>query len=74
MGSKVTLTWDGQDSPRVVDVAADERHRPTCPSGWQTAWMPLDWSQVPAGAWIKVVVAAADGRAAAEPLHVRMSA
>ncbi|WP_371781559.1 DUF4434 domain-containing protein [Streptosporangium subroseum] len=73
MGSKVTLTWDGQDSPRVVDVALTETP-PDLPIRMGTAWIPLDWSQVPAGAWIKISVAGADGRAAAETLHVRMNA
>ncbi|MFC7646067.1 hypothetical protein ACFQX6_39875 [Streptosporangium lutulentum] len=76
MGSKVTLTWDGQDSPKVVEVAGVNLTEPLpdLPVRMETAWIPLDWSQVLAGAWIKVSVATADGRAAAETLHVRAGA
>jgi hypothetical protein len=75
MGSKVTLTWDGQDSPRVVDVAGVNLTAPLpdLPIRMGTAWIPFDWSQVPAGAWIKVSVALPDGRAAAETLHIRIN-
>ncbi|OUC95340.1 DUF4434 domain-containing protein [Streptosporangium minutum] len=75
MGSKVTVTWDGQEAPKVVEVAGVDLSEPLpdLPTGMRTAWIPFDWTQVPDGAWVRVEVAAADGRAAAEALHVRIN-
>ncbi|MFF5210076.1 DUF4434 domain-containing protein [Streptosporangium sp. NPDC000396] len=74
MGSKVTVTWDGQESPRVVDVAGVNLSEPLpgLPARMATAWIPFDWTQVPQDAWARFEVAAPDGRTAAEPLHVRI--
>lgn len=74
MGSKVTITWEGQEEPRVVDVAGVNLTEPPpdLPVRMGTAWIPFDWTQVPEDTWVKVSVAAADGRAATETLHVRV--
>ncbi|MEU0478091.1 DUF4434 domain-containing protein [Streptosporangium sp. NPDC006013] len=74
MGSKVTITWEGQQEPRVVEVAGVNLTDlpPGLPVRMETAWIPFDWSQVPEDTWVQVLVTAADGRAASEPLHVRV--
>ncbi|MDP9863737.1 MULTISPECIES: DUF4434 domain-containing protein [Streptosporangium] len=76
MGSKVTITWDGQEAPKVVDVAGVDLTEPPpdLPARMTTAWVPFDWTQVPPGAWVRIEVAAPDGRAAAAPLHVLINA
>ncbi|GAA3108270.1 DUF4434 domain-containing protein [Streptosporangium carneum] len=75
MGSKVTITWDGQETPRVVEVAGVDLTPPPpdLPERIRTAWIPFDWTKVPPDAWIRLEVASPDGRAAAEPLHVRVN-
>ncbi|MGJ6963687.1 DUF4434 domain-containing protein [Streptosporangium sp. G11] len=74
MGSKVTITWEGQEEPRVVDVAGVNLTEPPpdLPVRMGTAWIPFDWTQVPDDTWVQVSVTAADGRAATEALHVRV--
>lgn len=74
MGSKVTITWEGQEEPRVIEVAGVNLNDPPpdLPTRMETAWIPFDWSQVPDDTWIKLSVAAADGRSATEPLRVRV--
>ncbi|GAA3142589.1 hypothetical protein GCM10010466_36930 [Planomonospora alba] len=76
MGGKVTITWEGQDAPRTVEIAGVGLSSPPpgTPDRMMTAWVPFDWTQVPAGAWARIEVAAPDGRTAAEPLHVRIDA
>ncbi|MGV9537658.1 DUF4434 domain-containing protein [Streptosporangium sandarakinum] len=75
MGAKVTLTWEGQETPKVVEVAGVNLNPPppNQPARMETAWIPFDWTQVPPGQWVEVEVAAPDGRAAAEALHVRVA-
>lgn len=74
LGSTVTVTWDGAPSPKAVEVTGVDLTEPPpdLPAGIRTAWIPFDWSRVPPGSWVKIEVAAPDGRAAAEPLHVRL--
>ncbi|WP_191896504.1 DUF4434 domain-containing protein [Planomonospora parontospora] len=74
LGGKVTITWEGQDAPRTAEVAGVNLAAPPpdTPDRLMTAWVPFDWTQVPAGTWVRIEVAAPDGRTAAEPLHVRI--
>ncbi|MFC4058519.1 DUF4434 domain-containing protein [Planomonospora corallina] len=74
MGGKVTITWEGQDAPRIVDIAGIGLSSPPpgVPERMTTAWVPFDWTQVPADTWVRIEVAAPDGRTAAEALHVRI--
>jgi hypothetical protein len=74
VGGRVTITWEGQDAPRTVDVAGVDLSEPPpgTPDRMMTAWVPFDWTQVPADTWVRIEVAAPDGRPAAEPLHVRI--
>ncbi|GII01663.1 DUF4434 domain-containing protein [Planobispora takensis] len=76
VGAKATITWEGQETPRTVDVAGVNLAPPPegTPTGMATAWLPFDWTRVPADAWVRIEVAAPDGREAAEPLHVRIVA
>ncbi|WP_406319408.1 DUF4434 domain-containing protein [Streptosporangium sp. NBC_01639] len=76
LGSKVTITWDGQDTPRTVEVAGVDLTEPPpdLPARMGTAWIPFDWTQVPDDTWVRVEVASPDGHQAAEALHVRVSA
>ncbi|WP_449063192.1 DUF4434 domain-containing protein [Planomonospora algeriensis] len=76
LGGKVTITWEGQDAPRTVEIAGVDLSPPPpdTPARMRTAWVPFDWTRVPAGAWVRIEVAAPDGRVAAEPLHVRIGA
>ncbi|GAA3443432.1 DUF4434 domain-containing protein [Planomonospora venezuelensis] len=73
-GGKVTITWEGQDAPGSVAIAGVDLAPPPpdTPTGMGTAWVPFDWTRVPPETWVRVEVAAADGRSAAEPLHVRI--
>ncbi|MBG0827191.1 DUF4434 domain-containing protein [Planomonospora sp. ID67723] len=75
-GDKVAITWEGRDEPKTVGIAGVDLAPPPpdTPTGMGTAWVPFDWSQVPPETWVRVEVVAADGRSAAEPLHVRISA
>ncbi|MFJ2028261.1 DUF4434 domain-containing protein [Streptosporangium sp. NPDC087985] len=74
LGSEVTITWDGQDAPRVVEVAGVDLTEPPpdLPVGMGTAWIPFDWRQVPGGTWIRIEVTSPNGRTAAAALHVRV--
>ncbi|MBG0814103.1 DUF4434 domain-containing protein [Planomonospora sp. ID82291] len=73
-GGTATLTWEGQDAPRTVEIAGVDLSEPPpdTPARLMTAWVPFDWTQVPADTWVRIEVAAPDGRRAAEPLHVRI--
>lgn len=75
--TKISLTWEGKDTPTVLDVAAvgwhDPAPAPGLPAGTQTVWVPVSWSEVPPDTWVRVEVTSADGRAAAAPLHVRVT-
>ncbi|MFD0656799.1 DUF4434 domain-containing protein [Thermocatellispora tengchongensis] len=72
--TRISLSWEGLPAPRVLDVASvgwyDPAAVPGLPVGIQTVWVPVDWAEVPQDAWIRVEITSADGRAAAEPLHV----
>ncbi|MER7132475.1 DUF4434 domain-containing protein [Streptosporangium saharense] len=74
VGSTVTITWPGQDTPEVTKVTGvDLDGLPSdLPERVRTAWFPFDWDGVPKGTWVRVKVTAPDGRAAAESLHVRV--
>ncbi|GIH75052.1 DUF4434 domain-containing protein [Planobispora longispora] len=74
MGTKAEIGWEGQ-TPRTVEVAGVNLAPPPegTPAGMTTAWVPFDWTQVPADAWVRIRVTGPDGREAAEPLHVRIS-
>ncbi|MCG5217576.1 DUF4434 domain-containing protein [Streptosporangium soli] len=76
-GTRVSVSWDGLQTPKVQDVTAvgwfDPSPVPDMPAGIQTLWVPLDWEEVPDGEWVDVDVVAPDGRAVAEPLHVRVT-
>jgi hypothetical protein len=37
-----------------------------------TAWVPFNWSQVPAGEWVRIGVKVPSGQSTTEPLHVRI--
>ena len=73
--TRVTISWEGQPVPKMLDVAAVGWHDPLPPPGMpertETVWVPLNWSEVPPDTWIRVEITTADGRSAAEPLHVK---
>ncbi|WP_182872993.1 DUF4434 domain-containing protein [Microbispora sp. H10670] len=70
---KVTLSWPGLDTPRVVDSATVGWHDgtpiPGLPAGTEQIWIPVDWATVPGGVWVRVEVTSADGRKSAEPVY-----
>ncbi|WP_432868732.1 DUF4434 domain-containing protein [Microbispora rosea] len=71
--AKVTLSWPGLDTPRVVDSATVGWHDTTpiqgLPAGTERIWIPVDWATVPDDVWIRVEVTSADGRKSAEPVY-----
>jgi hypothetical protein len=71
--AKVTLSWSGLDTPRVVDSTAVGWHDPApipgLPAGTEKLWIPVDWETVPEDAWVRVDVTAPDGRKAAAPVY-----
>lgn len=73
--TRVTISWEGQPVPKMLDVAAVGWYDPLPPPGMpertETVWVPLNWSEVPPDTWIRVEITTADGRSAAEPLHVK---
>ncbi|MBP2708490.1 DUF4434 domain-containing protein [Microbispora sp. RL4-1S] len=75
--SKVTLSWPGLDTPRVVDSATVGWHDPAAvpglPPGTERIWIPVDWATVPDGAWVRIDVTSPDGRKAAEPVYFHNS-
>jgi len=77
-GAKVTLTWAGISTPRVVDSTAVGWHDPTpiegLPAGVERVWIPVDWGSVPGDVWVRVTVTAPDGRKAAESVYYHNAA
>ncbi|KAB8190268.1 DUF4434 domain-containing protein [Nonomuraea phyllanthi] len=73
-GSTVTITWSGGTNDQVVAAVGwlDPAPPGDLPEGMMAAWVPFDWTQVPAGEWVRITVKGATGEAATEPLHVRI--
>ncbi|WP_308170074.1 DUF4434 domain-containing protein [Acrocarpospora catenulata] len=71
--AKVTLSWPGLETPRVVDSATvgwyDPTPLPDLPETVGRIWIPVDWASVPDGVWVRVDVTSADGRKAAESVY-----
>ncbi|MEZ0076603.1 DUF4434 domain-containing protein [Planotetraspora sp. GP83] len=71
--AKVTLSWNGVETPRVVDSATVGWHDPApiegLPSGTEKIWIPVDWATVPKDVWVRVEVTSSDGRKATEPVY-----
>ncbi|MEU6713701.1 DUF4434 domain-containing protein [Nonomuraea sp. NPDC046802] len=72
--STVTIEWSGGKQELVVASVGwlDEDPLEELPEGMSTAWVPFDWSQVPAGEWVRIGVKIPSGQATTEPLHVRI--
>ncbi|MFC4013976.1 DUF4434 domain-containing protein [Nonomuraea purpurea] len=72
--STVTVEWSGGRQELVVASVGwlDEDPLEELPEGMSTAWVPFDWSQVPAGEWVRIGVKIPSGQATTEPLHVRI--
>ncbi|MFI6505134.1 DUF4434 domain-containing protein [Nonomuraea typhae] len=74
-GGTVTIEWTG--GSKELDIAAvgwlDQNPQAGLAEGLQTAWVPLDWSLVPPGEWIRVGVRLPSGQATTEALRVRIS-
>ena len=77
-GSTVTITWSGGTNDQVVPEVGWLDPVPTgdpagdLPEGMMAAWVPFDWTQVPAGEWVRITVKGATGETSTEPLHVRI--
>ncbi|TDD12848.1 DUF4434 domain-containing protein [Nonomuraea deserti] len=73
-GGTVTIQWSGGTQELVVSAVGwlDEDPLEELPEGMVTAWVPFNWSQVPAGEWVKIGVKVPSGQSTAEPLHVRI--
>ncbi|TMR24706.1 DUF4434 domain-containing protein [Nonomuraea turkmeniaca] len=73
--STITVQWSGGAKDLVVSSVGwlDENPIEDLPEGMSTAWVPFDWAQVPAGEWVRITVKASSGKAATEPLHVRVA-
>ncbi|WP_405143339.1 DUF4434 domain-containing protein [Sphaerisporangium sp. NBC_01403] len=75
---KVTVSWYGGDKPREADSAAvgwtDGTPIPGLPPAVQKIWVPVDWSTVPADAWLRVDVTSADGRKSNAPVYLHRAA
>ncbi|MBO3745907.1 DUF4434 domain-containing protein [Streptosporangiaceae bacterium NEAU-GS5] len=73
--SKITLSWQGVETPRVVDSSSVGWYDPTAiqglPAGVETIWIPVDWTTVPKDVWVKVEVTSPDGRKAAQPVYYK---
>ncbi|MET9247611.1 DUF4434 domain-containing protein [Nonomuraea sp. NPDC003709] len=72
--STVTITWSGGTKDLSVPAVGwlDETRQEGLAEGMVTAWVPFDWTQVPAGDWVQVTVKGPSGQATTEPLHVRI--
>ncbi|SEG76158.1 protein of unknown function [Nonomuraea solani] len=71
----VTVQWPGGTSEMVVASVGSLDEDPIeeeLPDGMATAWVPFDWSQVPAGQWVRIGVKLPSGQTTSEPLHVRI--
>jgi hypothetical protein len=70
--AKVTLSWSGLETPRVVDSATVGWYDTTpiqgVPASVEKIWIPVDWTTVPKDKWVRIEVSSADGRKAAEPV------
>lgn len=71
----VTVEWSG--GAKELDISGvgwlDKDPLEDLAEGLQTAWVPFDWGQVPAGEWVRVGVRLPSGQAATEQLRVRIS-
>lgn len=72
--STVTITWSGGTKDLSVPAVGwlDEARQEGLAEGMVTAWVPFDWTQVPAGDWVRITVKGPSGQATTEPLHVRI--
>ncbi|MFF4620244.1 DUF4434 domain-containing protein [Nonomuraea jabiensis] len=72
--STVTITWSGGTKDLSVPAVGwlDETRQEGLAEGMVTAWVPFDWTQVPAGDWVQITVKGPSGQATTEPLHVRI--
>ncbi|MEV4167728.1 DUF4434 domain-containing protein [Nonomuraea sp. NPDC049709] len=71
----VTVQWSGGTKEMVVSAVGTLDEAPIeeeLPEGMATAWVPFDWSLVPAGEWVRIGVKVPSGKATTEPLHVRI--
>jgi hypothetical protein len=72
--STVTIEWSGGAKDLVVSAVGWLDTEPLdLPERMETAWVPFDWTQVPAGEWVKIEVKGPSGVAATTPLHVRIA-
>ncbi|MGW4644034.1 DUF4434 domain-containing protein [Sphaerisporangium sp. NPDC004334] len=73
-GAKVTLSWYGGSEPREVDAAdagwSDPSPIPGLPGAVRKIWVPVDWSSIPADAWVRVDVTSPDGRQSNAPVYL----
>jgi hypothetical protein len=71
----VTVTWQGGATEMVIATTGrlDEDPLEELPEGMQTAWVPFDWGQVPAGEWVRIGVRLPSGQETTEPLRVRLT-
>ncbi|MFI6740290.1 DUF4434 domain-containing protein [Nonomuraea sp. NPDC050451] len=72
--STVTITWSGGTKDLSVPAVGwlDEARQEGLAEGMVTAWVPFDWTQVPAGDWVRITVKGPSGQVTTEPLHVRI--
>ncbi|RVX46332.1 hypothetical protein EDD27_9208 [Nonomuraea polychroma] len=73
--STISIQWSGGAKDLVVSSVGwlDDNPIEELPEGMSTAWVPFDWTQVPAGEWVRVTVKAPSGKVSTEPLHVRIA-
>ncbi|MBB6346493.1 hypothetical protein FHU36_003002 [Nonomuraea muscovyensis] len=71
----VTVTWQDGATEMVIATTGwlDEDPLEELPEGMQTAWVPFDWGQVPAGEWVRIGVRLPSGQETTEPLRVRLT-
>ncbi|MEU4578624.1 DUF4434 domain-containing protein [Nonomuraea sp. NPDC023979] len=72
----VSIEWSGGSREIVVAEAGwlDLDPLEELPEHMVTAWVPFDWTLVPAGEWVRIRVRTAAGQETTEPLHVRIAA
>jgi hypothetical protein len=70
--ARVTLSWYGDAEPVAVDSAAvgwyDGTPLDGQPDKVGRLWIPVDWSAVPDGAWVRVDLESPDGRKSNAPV------
>ncbi|GII80664.1 hypothetical protein Sru01_56460 [Sphaerisporangium rufum] len=75
LGGKVTLSRHGSDDRQEQDSAtagrSDVTPVPGLPPAVQRIWVPVDWRDIPAGAWVRVDVTSADGRQGGSPVFLQ---